>query len=143
MTIIICLAVLLLSGFIATRFTQRLRLPNVTGYIFAGIIIGPYFLDLIPREIIGGMDFVTDIALAFIAFGVGRYLKSTAIKESGVQVIIITVCEALITAAVVSVVMIYIFKLPVSISLLLGAIGSATAPASTIMTIRQYKEKVS
>lgn len=141
MTVIISLAILLLSGFIATRFTQKLRLPNVTGYIFAGVIIGPYFLDLIPREIISGMDFVTDIALAFIAFGVGRYLKLAAIKESGVQVIIITVCEALIAAAVVSVVMIYFFKLPVSFSLLLGAIGSATAPASTIMTIRQYKAK--
>lgn len=124
-----------------TRITSKLKLPYVTGYIIAGILIGPYILDIIPYDIINGMDFVTDIALAFIAFEVGRYLKVSKLKENSSQVIIITLCEALIAAIIISLSMIYIFKLSVSFSLLLGAIGSATAPASTIMTIRQYKAK--
>ncbi len=98
-------------------------------------------LDLIPSLITKGMDFVPDIALAFIAFDVGRYLKIAALKQNGFQVLIITLSETIVTAVIVTVSMIYFFKLPVAFSLLLGAIGSATAPASTIMTIRQYRAK--
>ncbi len=139
--ILISLALMLLCGFLSTRITKKLKLPNVTGYIIVGILIGPHILDLIPGSIIVGMDFVTDIALAFIAFGVGRYLKISVLRQNSKQVIIITLCEALLAAIIVTLTMIYIFKLPTSFSVLLGAIGSATAPASTIMTIRQYKAK--
>ncbi len=139
--VVVSLAIMLFSGFLITRITRRLRLPNVTGYIIVGILIGPYILNLIPQTIIDGMDFVTDVALAFIAFGVGRYLKLSTIRESSTQVLIMTLCESLLAAAIVIVVMIFVFKLPVPFALLLGAIGSATAPASTIMTIRQYKAK--
>ncbi len=140
-TILISLALMLLCGFLSTRITKRLKLPNVTGYIIVGILIGPYILNIIPTGTIAGMDFVTDIALAFIAFGVGRYLKLSVLKQNSKQIIIITLCEALLAAIIVTLTMIYIFKLPISFSVLLGAIGSATAPASTIMTIRQYKAK--
>ena len=87
------------------------------------------------------MDFVNDVALAFIAFGVGRYFKLSALKKSGAKVIAITLAESLVAAAAVTLTMIFIFRLPVPFSLLLGAIGCATAPASTIMTIRQYHAK--
>lgn len=140
-SIILSLAVILFCGFLLTRLTSKLKLPYVTGYIIAGILIGPHVLNLIPETIIEGMDFVTDIALAFIAFEVGRYLKFSSLKKNGSQVIIITICEALIAAVVITMSMIFFFKLPVSFSLLLGAIGSATAPASTMMTIKQYKAK--
>ena len=139
--IVLSVAIMLFSGFIVTRLTKRCKLPNVTGYILAGILIGPYILNLIPGEIILGMDFITDVALAFIAFGVGKYFRIKTLHESGARIIIITLFEALTAAVVVSLVMIFVFHLPVSFSILLGAIGSATAPASTIMTIRQYKAK--
>ena len=80
--IILSLSIMLLAGFLATRLTQKLRLPNVTGYILAGIAVGPYVLGLVPGSVIDGMDFVTDIALAFIAFGVGRYFKLEKLKET-------------------------------------------------------------
>ncbi len=140
-TILLSIAIMLIAAFLLTRITKRLKLPNVTGYILAGIIIGPHVLNLIPNVVSQGMEFMTDLALAFIAFGVGRYLKLDAIKENSLQVIIITLCESLIAGAIVTLTMFYIFKLPLSLALLLGAIGSATAPASTIMTIRQYKAK--
>ena len=139
--IILSLAVMLFSGFLVTRITKLLKLPNVTGYIFAGILLGPYVLNAIPEGLLGGMSFITDIALAYIAFGVGRYFKLSALRRSGGKTIIITLFEALAAMALVTLSMVFIFRLPVSFSLLLGAIGCATAPASTIMTIRQYKAK--
>ena len=139
--ITLSLSVMLFSAFLLTRITKRLRLPNVTGYILAGVLIGPYVCGIIPQFIINGMEFVTDLALAIIAFGVGRYLKLSSLKKNGWKVVIITAMEALTTAIIVTLVMRLVFHLPWSFSLLLGAIGSATAPASTIMTIRQYRAK--
>ncbi len=139
--IILSLSIMLLAGFLATRLTQKLRLPNVTGYILAGIAVGPYVLGLVPGSVIDGMDFVTDIALAFIAFGVGRYFKLEKLKETGAKVIVITLLEALAAFGAVTAAMLLVFRLPLPFCLLLGAISSATAPASTIMTIRQYRAK--
>ena len=135
--VILSLSLMLFAGFLVTRVTKRLKLPNVTGYIFAGILLGPYLLDAVPVEVASGMGFVTDIALAYIAFGVGRYFKIATLKKSGGGTLIITVLEALLAMAAITLPMIFLFHLPVPFSLLLGAIGGATAPASTIMTIRQ------
>lgn len=132
---------MLFSGFLMTRLTKLAHLPNVTGYILAGVLIGPCVLNLIPETVQNGMDFVTDVALAFIAFGVGKYFKLGRLRKNGRSVLILTVFESLIAALLVFLVMAFVFRLPIPFSLLLGAIGSATAPASTIMTIRQYKAK--
>lgn len=141
MNVITSLAVILLAGFSMAKIVHLLRLPNVTGYILSGILIGPFCFNLISPVIIDGMDFVSDIALAFIAFSVGKYLKLSVLRESGSRIIFLTFCEALSAAAAVITLMIFVFHLPVSFALILGATGSATAPASTIMTIRQYKAK--
>ena len=138
--IILTIAVMLASGFLLTRFTKRLHLPNVTGYIIAGVIIGPWCLNLVPSQYIEQMDFVTDLALAFIAFGVGRYFKLSALKANGKNMVILTLFESLMAGVFITVSML-LLGLSLSFSLLLGAIGCATAPASTIMTIRQYKAK--
>lgn len=138
--VILTLAVMLLAGFLMTRITKKLKLPNVTGYILAGILIGPYLLDVVPHALIPKMDFVTDMALAFIAFGVGRYFKLSKLRATGWGIIVLTLFEALAASAVVTLTML-LFGLPLPFCLLLGAIASATAPASTIMTIRQYHAK--
>ena len=139
--VILSLSIILFAGFLVTRVTKKLHLPNVTGYILAGVLIGPYALHLVPQEVMDGMGFVTDIALAYIAFGVGKYFKRSQLQKSGKRIIVITVCEALAAAVVTTLTMIFVFHLSVPFSLLLGAISSATAPASTIMTIRQYHAK--
>ncbi|NCB05025.1 MAG: cation:proton antiporter [Clostridia bacterium] len=139
---ILCsVGVMLLCGFLTTRMTKPLHLPNVTGYILAGVAIGPYALHLVPAAIVSGMDFLTDVALSFIAFGVGRYLRIDQLKKSGTRVIALTCFEALVAAAAVTLCMYFVFHLPLNFALLLGAIGSATAPASSLMTIRQYHAK--
>lgn len=136
--ILISLSLILLSGFLVTRLTKLLHLPNVTGYIIAGVLIGPYVLGVVPTNLIEQMSFVSDVALAFIAFGVGKFFKKEVLREAGFRVIIITVCEALFAGILVTVAMHWIFKLDWNFSLILGAIATATAPASTMMTIRQY-----
>lgn len=138
--IIISIAVILLAGFLMTRLTKKIKLPDVTAYITAGIVIGPYALNLIPQEIITGLDFVTDVALAFIAFGTGQYFRLDTLRGRAGKVAVITLFESLLAAAAVTLTMLALgFSL--SFSLLLGAIGCATAPASTMMTIRQYKAR--
>ena len=139
--ILLAVAVIWVAGFLMTRATKVLHLPNVTGYILAGVAIGPYALDIIPHEITQGMDFMTDMALSFIAFGVGQYLRKELLVGRGGKVIVLTIMESLVTAAIVTVFTLVVFRLPLSFCLLLGAIGSATAPASSLMTIRQYKAR--
>lgn len=149
--ILIGVSIMLLLGFILTRFTKPLKLPNVTAYIFAGILLGP-ILHLITGQTLLGtnmtepMSFLTDLALAFIAFGVGRFLKLDVLKESGSKIVVITLFESIMAAVFIFFTMLLIGKVTnVNIewkfSLLLASIASATAPASTMMTIRQTKAK--
>lgn len=138
---IISVAIMLLFGFLMTRITKLLKLPNVTAYILAGILIGPYCLNLIPKNVAGGMDFLSDIALAFIAFGVGEFFKFSNLKKSGWKIIILTLFEAIMASIFVFAIMFFVFGLSLSFSIVLAALASATAPASTIMTIRQTKAK--
>ncbi len=104
---------MLFAGFLMTRLTKLVRLPNVTGYILAGVLIGPYLLDLIPQDVVQGMDFVTDVALAFIAFGVGKYFRLSRLRQNGRKVLILTVFEALTAAVLIFLVMAFVFRLSI------------------------------
>ena len=126
--VLLGVAILLTAGFLMTRLTRRLHLPNVTGYILAGILVGPYALNLIPAWLSGGMEFVTDLALSYIAFSAGRYFRIADLKRSGGKVLAVTLAEALCAAVAVTLTMIFVFRLSVPFALLLGAIGCATAP---------------
>ncbi len=139
--ILTSLSIMLLAGFLVTRITKALKLPNVSGFIIAGILIGPYCFNLIPQNTIENASFIGDIALAFIAFNVGKFLRKEIFKESGARSIIITLFESLIPGILITILTRYLFKFDWSFSLLLGAIATATAPASTIMTINQYEAK--
>lgn len=134
---IISIAIMLFAGFLLTRVTKLLRLPNVTAYIVAGILIGPFCLNLIPSSFVEGSSFLADIALAFIAFSTGEFFQIDVLKKNGPKVIIITVFEALLATILVFLVSYFLLRLDLSFSLVLGALAAATAPASTMMTIRQ------
>ncbi len=139
--IIVTIAIMLMSGFAMTRITKKLKLPNVTAYIVAGILIGPYVFKLVPIEVIQGMNFLSDIALAFIAFSVGEFFEFSVLKKNGLKVVIITLLEALTASLLVFIVMFFVLKLNLAFSIVLAALASATAPASTMMTIRQTEAK--
>ena len=136
-TVIISVALMLFLGFSMTRLTKRLRLPDVTAYIVVGILIGPFCLKLVPVTVIEGMSFLSDVALAFIAFSTGEFFKLSALKKNGMKVLVITVLEACLATAAVFTVTYCILGVNLGFSIVLSALASATAPASTVMTIRQ------
>ena len=135
--VIISVALMLFLGFSMTRLTKQLRLPHVTAYIITGILIGPYCLNLIPQRIISGMDFLSDIALAFIAFSTGEFFRLSTLRKNGMKVVVITLLESLMATFVVFLVTYFVLKVDFAFSVVLAALASATAPASTVMTIRQ------
>ena len=139
--VIISIALMLFSGFLLTRVTKLLRLPNVTAYIVAGILIGPYCLDLVPQAMIDGTNFLPDIALAFIAFSTGEFFKLSVLRKNGAKVAVITIFEAVLASVVVFALMYFVLRLELAFSVVLAALASATAPASTMMTIRQTGAK--
>lgn len=124
-----------------TRITKKLKLPNVTAYIVTGILIGPYVLNLIPREVVTGMDFLADIALAFIAFSTGEFFKLSVLKKNGPKVVVITIFESLLASILIFIVTYFVLGLTLAFSIVLAALAAATAPASTMMTIRQTGAK--
>lgn len=140
-SILIALSIILFSGFLVTRVTKRLHLPNVSGFILAGMLIGPHAVGLVPEALVDKMGFVSDIALAFIAFNVGKFFRKKTLKRTGSAVFLITVLESLLAGLLVFLTMYFLFHLSAAFSLLLGAIATATAPASTMMTITQYRAK--
>ena len=140
-TVIISIAIMLFCGFAMTRLTKRLKLPNVTAYITVGILIGPFCLDLIPQNVIDGTDFLSDIALAFIAFSVGEFFRMSSLKKNGAKTIVITIFEAVFASALVFILTYFILRLDVVLCIVLSALAAATAPTSTAMTIRQTKAK--
>lgn len=129
---LLVLSIILFAGFIMTRLTNTLNLPKVSGYILAGILIGPCSLNFIPQHMIDSMGFVSDLALAFIAFGVGKFFKKEVLMRTGKKIIVITISEALTAGVLVTVILKFIFRLDWDFALILGAIATATAPASTI-----------
>jgi len=134
------LALILLSGLIFGRVVKLIKLPNVTGYLIAGLLIGPYLLRLISLDLTKQLELISEMALAFIAFSIGSEFKLNYLKKVGLTPIVIAIFEALTASLVVTLVLV-LFKFDIKTALLLGAIASATAPAATVMVIKQYKAK--
>lgn len=135
-----CLAIMIFTGMACGRLVKLIKLPNVTGYLIAGLLIGPYVLKIIPAGFINQATVISDIALSFIAFSIGGEFKMSYFKKVGKAPVIIAIFEALF--AVIAVVLaLFVMGQPLPFALVLGAIASATAPAATVMVIRQYKAK--
>lgn len=151
-TYLICLAAALVCGLMMSRLTKLLHLPAVTAYLVAGLILGPFCIGAFNVPGMGfntlaqveGFSIVTQTALGFIAFTIGNEFRLSQLKEMGSSAIIIGILQAVITTVVVDIALIALhlaFPTVISIpcAITLGAIASATAPAATLMVIRQYK----
>lgn len=139
--VIISVSFMLLFGFAMTRLTKLLRLPNVTAYILTGILLGPYCLDIVPQSVIDGTDFLSDISLALVAFGTGRFFHFSVLRRNGLKSLVITLFEALSASAAVFLVSFFLLRLQLPFAIVLSALAAATAPTSTMMTIRQTGSK--
>ena len=139
--IVISLGIILILGFLMTRLTKLLKLPNVIAYLLVGILIGPSVINLIPGEFIDRTSFISDVALVFVAFTAGEFFKFDAIKKSLGKAIAITAIESIVTFGLIFVLCFFAFRLGAPFSLVLASLASATAPTSTIMTIKQTGSK--
>ena len=131
---------MIFTGMLFGRLAKLVRLPNVTGYLVGGLIIGPSVLNLIPADALNGMDLISDVALGFIAFSIGNEFKISYFKRVGATPIVIAILESLL-AVIFVVIGLLIAGCSLPFSLVLGSIAAATAPAATIMVIKQYKAK--
>lgn len=138
--IIFEVAIMLFLGLVFGKLSQYVKSPNVTGYLIAGLLIGPSFLNLIPKNMVGGFSVVSSMALGFIAFTIGSEFDLRYLKRVGISPFLIAISESFGAIILVSVVLI-LCGFDKNLSIMLGAIAAATAPAQTIMVINQYRAK--
>lgn len=134
------LALALFLALIAGKIVKQIKMPNVTGYLIMGLLVGPYCFNLIPLDMIETFSFIPEIALGFIAFSIGAEFKLSYLKKVGKSPIIIAFLEAIMAVVFVDVILIATGH-DIPFSLVLGAIAAATAPAATLMVVKQYKAK--
>lgn len=154
METLLCLSIALLAGLMMSRLTKLVGLPAVTAYLVAGILIGPYFLGrlgipgigFVSHDSVMSYKIISEVALGFIAFAIGDEFRLEQLRKIGRQAVIISILEGLtaslfVDAALIALHFIIGDKLPLPVSITLGAVAAATAPAATLMVVRQYKAK--
>ncbi len=151
---LLSVSIALLAGLLMTRLFKPFKLPAVTAYLIAGVLIGPYCMGALGIEGLGfdsmeavhGLELVSKVALGFIAFSIGSEFRLEELKKTGKQALVIGIVQALIATLFVDLALLVVhMKMPDKLSLpqllVLGAIATATAPAATLMVVRQYKAK--
>lgn len=155
MNVLFSLAIALFAGLLLSRLAKLVHLPAVTAYLVAGVLVGPFCLGAFDVEGLGftagdihekHFSLISDVALGFIAFSIGNEFRLSQLKTIGKQATIIGILQAVITTVVVDIALIGLHfcipdKLPLEAAIILGAVASATAPAATLMVVRQYKAK--
>ena len=148
------ISVAMFAGLMLTRLGNKLKLPDVTAYLVAGVLIGPCVLGALHIPGLGFSSFdelealgaISDVALGFIAFSIGNEFRLSQLRETGRQALVIGILQALVTTLVVDAALLglhFLFPQALSVpaAITLGAIAAATAPAATLMVVRQYKAK--
>ena len=154
MQVLFSLSVALFAGLMLSRLAKLVKLPAVTAYLVAGVLIGPYFLGalnlpglgFISMQDIKSYAIISDVALGFIAFSIGNEFRIRQLKNTGKQATVIGIFQAVFTTLLVDAALIGLHFLipdilPLPSAIVLGAVASATAPAATLMVVRQYKAK--
>ena len=140
MNLLFYLAIMLFAGLLFGRLLKLVKLPNVTGYLIAGLVLGPFVTKILSAEQVESLSVISNMALSFIAFTVGLSFKRSYFKRVGMTPVVIALLEALVAVFLVQGALIAA-GFDVAFSIVLGAIAAATAPAATIMVIKQYGAK--
>ena len=154
MEILLVLSISLIAGLMLSRLAKLAGLPAVTAYLVAGVILGPYLLGgfgieglgFINQENVHSFSIISDVALGFIAFSIGNEFRVQELKKIGKQATVVGIFQAVVATFLVDAALIGLHflmpdKLPLPAAIVLGAVASATAPAATLMVVRQYKAK--
>lgn len=139
MDLLLKIGIVIITGILGGKLAKRFNLPNVTGYLVAGLFIGPSFLKLISEGDIGSYSIINDIALAAIAFSIGSEFELKDMLKVGKGILVITAAEVIGAIVVVFLTTYYIFDQSFVFSIVIASMSAATAPAATIMVMRQYK----
>lgn len=152
MQVLLALSIAMLAGLMMSRLTKLWNLPAVTAYLVAGVLIGPYVLGqlgipgigFISTEDVESYSVISNAALGFIAFSMGNEFRISSLKKTGRQAVVIAIFQALaatiaVDAALIAVHFLVPEQFPLSCAITLGAIATATAPAATLMVVKQYK----
>lgn len=140
MNMLLALSLALIVGLFFSRVIRLIHLPNVTAYLVGGLLVGPSVLGLLPQDAVASLSVLTDVALGFIAYSIGAEFRLSYLRQIGSKPIVITLFEGLCAVALVDVALIAM-GFPLPLCLMLGAIAAATAPAATLMVVRQYKAR--
>ena len=152
-SILLTLSIALLAGLLLSRLAKKIQLPAVTAYLVAGVLIGPFVLGSlnipgigITHDQLSSFTIIADVALGFIAFSMGNEFRLDQLKKIGKQATVIGIFQAIFTTIIVDIALIALHfampdKLSLSAAIVLGAVATATAPAATLMVVRQYKAK--
>ncbi len=154
MSTLLSVSVALLGGLLMTRVFKPLKLPSVTAYLIAGVLIGPYCIGRLgisglgfdTADAVGKLSLISEVALGFIAFSIGNEFRLSELKKTGKQATVIGIFQAIVATIFVDLTLLVVHiimpdKLTVPQLITLGAIATATAPAATLMVVRQYKAK--
>lgn len=133
------ICIVLLVGVIGGKLARLLKLPNVTGYLVVGLFLGPSFTKYVNAGDIETFSVISELALAIIAFTIGSEFVMKDILKLGKSIVIITLAEVVFAVATVFVVMYFLFKQPFAFSIVIASMSAATAPAATLMVMKQYK----
>lgn len=152
MSILLSVSIAVLAGLLMTRIFKPLNLPSVTSYLIAGVLIGPYILGalhipglgFVSAEAVSQVSLISEVALGFIAFSIGNEFRLEELRETGHQAVVIGIFQAVAATALVDIALAVVHfmmpdKLSIAQAITLGAIATATAPAATLMVVRQYK----
>lgn len=152
MSVLLSISVAVLTGLLMTRVVRPLKLPDVTAYLLAGVFVGPYCLGTLgidglgfaSAEAVASLSLMAEVALGFIAFAIGNEFRVSALKHTGRQAFVIGIVQALtatifVDAALLGLHLLFPYAITPAQAITLGAIATATAPAATLMVVRQYK----
>ena len=140
--ILIKVGIALMIGILGGKLAKLVKLPSVSGYLIAGLLVGPAIFGeyaILNRVELESLGFITELALAFIAFSIGSEFVIKDLKKSGKKIFIITIAEVIGAVAIVFVVMFFIFKQDFAFSIVIASMSAATAPAATLLVMRQYR----
>lgn len=141
MNLLLKISIVLFVGIIGGKIARLFKLPNVSGYLVAGLLLGPSFFKLISPQDINIFSPINELALAIIAFTIGNEFVIKDMLKLGKVVFIITLGEVLGAVILVFAVMFYVFKQPFAFSIVIASMSAATAPAATLLVMRQYKAR--
>lgn len=139
MDVLLKLGVILVVGLIGGKIARMFKLPNVSGYLVAGLLLGPSFFKFVSAQDIDSFTVISEVALAIIAFSIGSEFIIKDMRKLGKSVIVITLLEVIGAIGVVFSIMYFGFKQPFAFSIVIASMSAATAPAATLLVIRQYR----